>query len=72
MGDPATPFGPSWGHAGGGPGYTASVRHLAGLGATVCVMAAIERGFDSYDLTSLMLRGLSLRTRGSGNVCETS
>jgi D-alanyl-D-alanine carboxypeptidase len=60
MGDPTTPLGPSWGHDGGGPGYQASVQHLAGVRATVCVMAGIE-DFDAQDVASMMLEELATR-----------
>lgn len=59
MGDPTTPHGPSWGHAGGGPGYQAAVQHLAGPGATACVMAGIETGFDATALASEILEHAS-------------
>jgi D-alanyl-D-alanine carboxypeptidase len=58
MGDPTTELGPSWGHNGGALGYQASVQHLAGLGATVCVMAGIEQGFVAADVAWQMLTAL--------------
>jgi hypothetical protein len=61
MGDPTTPFGPSWGHDGGGPGYQSSAQHLAGLGATVCVMAGIEQDFAAEEVASMMLDELTNR-----------
>jgi len=61
MGDSTTPLGPSWGHVGGGPGYQASAQHLAGLGATVCVMAGIERDFSAQDVAWIMLEELAMR-----------
>jgi D-alanyl-D-alanine carboxypeptidase len=46
MVDPAAPWGPIYGHNGGGPGYSASVFHAPDLGgATVCVLGAEARGF---------------------------
>jgi D-alanyl-D-alanine carboxypeptidase len=45
MVDRASPFGPVWGHSGGGPGYSTSVFHAPGFRpgpATVCVMCAVE------------------------------
>jgi D-alanyl-D-alanine carboxypeptidase len=43
MGDPESPWGLVAGHNGGGPGYSVSAFHAAGLhGASVCVMAATE------------------------------
>lgn len=41
MGDPASRYGPIFGHEGGGPGYGASVFHAAALGGlTACAMVA--------------------------------
>ncbi|MEO8180880.1 MAG: serine hydrolase domain-containing protein [Deltaproteobacteria bacterium] len=62
MGDPATVLGPSWGHTGGGPGYQASAQHLAGIGATVCVMAGIEQGFSAQDVAWRMLETFAAQT----------
>ncbi len=59
MGDVTSPFGPSWGHGGGGPGYQASAQHLAGLGATVCVMAGIEQGFNAQAVAARLLGSLA-------------
>src|SRR5262249_2377069 len=48
MGDPASPWGLAVGHNGGGPCYSASAFHAFDLdGASVCVMGAIEEGFDA-------------------------
>ena len=46
MVDPAAPWGPIYGHNGGGPGYSASAFHAPELtGATVCVLGAEAPGF---------------------------
>jgi D-alanyl-D-alanine carboxypeptidase len=38
-----SPFGPLWGHNGGGPGYRASAYHAPDLGeASVCAMCSLE------------------------------
>jgi D-alanyl-D-alanine carboxypeptidase len=45
MADPESPFGPLWGHNGGGPGYSTSVFHAPWFHAgpvTVCVMCTVE------------------------------
>src|SRR5262249_57894439 len=42
MGSAASPGGWTGGHNGGGPCYSASAFHSIDLGASVCVMAAIE------------------------------
>jgi D-alanyl-D-alanine carboxypeptidase len=42
MGDPESPWGPLWGHNGGGPGYRASAFHASDLGLSVCAMRAFE------------------------------
>lgn len=48
MGDPASPWGLTVGHNGGGPCYSASAFHAFDLGgASVCAMGAIEEGFDA-------------------------
>ena len=47
MADPDAPGGLMVGHNGSGPGYSASAHHSIRRGATVCVMAAIEEGFDA-------------------------
>src|SRR5262245_6171256 len=48
MGDPASPWGLTVGHNGGGPCYSASVFHAFDLdGLSVCAMGAIERGFSA-------------------------
>jgi D-alanyl-D-alanine carboxypeptidase len=45
--DPASPWGLILGHGGGGPCYHSSAFHAPDLGgASVCVMGAIEQGFD--------------------------
>jgi D-alanyl-D-alanine carboxypeptidase len=43
------------GHNGGGPGYTASAFHDPATGATACVMAAVEDGFDAQAVVSEIL-----------------
>jgi D-alanyl-D-alanine carboxypeptidase len=51
MGDPDSPWGLTLGHNGGGPCYSASAFHAINLGgASVCVMGAIEAGFNAEDL----------------------
>ena len=50
MGDPASPWGLTLGHDGGGPGYSTSVFHAPSLGVTACVMAAIEADFNAEDV----------------------
>lgn len=50
MGSATSRWGLIAGHNGGGPGYTASAFHSVKLGATVCVMGAIEDGFDAEGL----------------------
>jgi D-alanyl-D-alanine carboxypeptidase len=48
MGDPASPWGLTVGHNGGGPCYSASAFHSFGLdGLSVCAMGAIEKGFSA-------------------------
>jgi D-alanyl-D-alanine carboxypeptidase len=48
MGDPASPWGLTVGHNGGGPCYSASAFHAFGLnGLSVCAMGAIESGFSA-------------------------
>jgi len=65
MGDPTSVLGPSWGHAAAGPGYQASAQHLAGLGATVCVMAGIEKGFEAPKVAWRMLETLASQTQSN-------
>jgi len=51
MGSTSSRWGLIAGHNGGGPGYTASAFHAFELGgASVCVMGAIESGFDAEAL----------------------
>ena len=52
MSDPESPWGPIWGHNGGGPGYTASTFFAPELGdVCVCAMAATEdQKFDAERL----------------------
>jgi len=52
MGDPESPWGPVWGHNGGGPGYTASAFFVPQLGdVSVCAMVAAEdEESDAKDL----------------------
>ncbi|PYS87804.1 MAG: hypothetical protein DMF64_22275 [Acidobacteria bacterium] len=56
MGDPASPWGLVVGHNGGGPCYRASAFHAFDLvGVSVCAMGAIEEGFNSEDVVSVVL-----------------
>jgi D-alanyl-D-alanine carboxypeptidase len=51
MGNPASPWGPLWGHNGGGPGYQASAFYVPALGgATVCAMTAFEGEPSAEDI----------------------
>jgi D-alanyl-D-alanine carboxypeptidase len=53
MADPASPWGPLFGHSGGGPGYGASAFHAPGLapgGSTVCAACAVEEDFLAENL----------------------
>jgi D-alanyl-D-alanine carboxypeptidase len=51
MCDPASPWGLTVGHNGGGPCYSASAFHAYDLGgASVCAMGAIEEGFSAEDV----------------------
>jgi D-alanyl-D-alanine carboxypeptidase len=53
MADPESPWGPVFGHGGGGPGYGASAFHaprLAPGGASVCALCAVEEDFLTEDL----------------------
>jgi D-alanyl-D-alanine carboxypeptidase len=64
MGDPGSPFGPIWGHEGGGPGYGASVFHAPTQGGvTACAMAAgsgtVTR--DAGDLVRAILAAFAAR-----------
>ena len=53
MGDRAAPFGPIFGHDGGGPGYAASVFSapaLRGRHVTVCALCASEADAAAEEL----------------------
>jgi D-alanyl-D-alanine carboxypeptidase len=53
MGDRRSPFGPLFGHNGGGPGYNASVfcaPALRGRRVTVCALCASEEDAAAEDL----------------------
>ena len=52
MGDPESPWGPVWGHNGGGPGYSASAFFVPQLGdVSACAMVAAEdEEFDAKDI----------------------
>jgi D-alanyl-D-alanine carboxypeptidase len=55
MADPESPWGPLFGHGGGGPGYDASVFHAPGLargGTTVCALCAVEEDFLAENLVA--------------------
>ena len=58
MGDPASSLGLILGHSGGGPGYSASAVHAAALGASACVMGAIEQNFQPEDVALGLLEEL--------------
>jgi D-alanyl-D-alanine carboxypeptidase len=67
MGDPASPWGLTAGHNGGGPCYSASAFHAFDLdGASVCAMGAIEGDFSAEDIVFDVLDCLA--TRGNGPV----
>jgi len=70
MCDPASPWGLTVGHNGGGPCYSASAFHAFDLGgASVCAMGAIEDGFSAEDLVFDVLDQLAVcgGVRGSGD-----
>ncbi len=55
MGDPASPWGRTFGHSGGGPCYSASAFHTFDHGGfSVCTMAAIE-GFNPEQVVAAVL-----------------
>jgi D-alanyl-D-alanine carboxypeptidase len=56
MGDPASPWGLTVGHNGGGPCYSASAFHAFDLGGvSVCVMGAIEEDFNAVEVVAGVL-----------------
>jgi len=56
MGDPASPWGLTVGHNGGGPCYSASAFHAFDLnGVSVCAMGAIEEDFSAESVVASML-----------------
>ncbi len=60
MADPAAPWGPVYGHNGGGPGYSASAFHAPELnGATVCVLGAEAPGFAAEQVVFDVLNALA-------------
>jgi hypothetical protein len=71
MGDPESPWGPVWGHIGGGPGYSASAFFVPQLGdVSVCAMVATEgEEFDAKDLaltaSGLMIGSIAAASRRS-------
>jgi D-alanyl-D-alanine carboxypeptidase len=63
MGDPASPWGLTAGHNGGGPCYSASAFHAFDLdGMSVCAMGAIEEDFSAEEVVAGVL-DLRLRMR---------
>jgi D-alanyl-D-alanine carboxypeptidase len=59
-----SPFGPLWGHDGGGPGYRTSAYHAPDLGeASVCAMCALEDESGANPLVFAVFA--ALRGRGS-------
>jgi D-alanyl-D-alanine carboxypeptidase len=51
-----SPWGPLFGHNGGGPGYSASAWHAVRTGLSVCVMTAIEEGhLDAQEAAQAIL-----------------
>jgi D-alanyl-D-alanine carboxypeptidase len=65
MGDPASPWGLVVGHNGGGPCYSASAFHAFDLGGgSVCVMGAIEDGFNAESVVFEVLDHLAAGERG--------
>jgi len=60
MADPASPWGPVYGHDGRGPGYAASVFHAPRLGGvTVCVLGAEAPGFAAEHVVFTVLDELA-------------
>lgn len=59
MGDPKSPWGLVLGHNGGGPCYNASAFYAADLGASVCVLGAIEKDFEAEGLVFEILDHLA-------------
>mgnify|MGYP000962870605 CR=1 FL=1 len=64
MADPAAPWGPIYGHNGGGPGYSASVFHAPDLGgATVAAIGSETEGFDAEQVVFDVFDALSVTMR---------
>jgi D-alanyl-D-alanine carboxypeptidase len=56
MGDPASPWGLTVGHNGGGPCYSASAFHAFDLGGvSICAMGAIEEDFSAEGVVASIL-----------------
>jgi D-alanyl-D-alanine carboxypeptidase len=59
VGIPESPFGPLWGHNGGGPGYRASAYHAPNLGdVSVCAMCSVEEDSPEDQLVFAALAAL--------------
>jgi D-alanyl-D-alanine carboxypeptidase len=70
MADPASPWGLTVGHNGGGPCYTASAFHAVDLGGvSVCAMGAIEDDFTTEgvvaDILDHLMNGAGPRAAAS-------
>jgi D-alanyl-D-alanine carboxypeptidase len=79
MGDPASPWGLTVGHNGGGPCYSASAFHAFGLGGlSLCAMGAIESGFSAERVVAGVfdywsgLDTVPSSSNRSGDGCQTS
>lgn len=65
MGDPASPWGRTFGHSGGGPCYSASAFHTFDHGGfSVCAMAAIE-GYSPEQVVAAVLDYVAPPSEGS-------
>jgi len=71
MGDPASPWGLTVGHNGGGPCYSASAFHAFDLsGVSVCAMGAIEEDFSAEGVVASILD--HCKSAGNGRAAQQS
>lgn len=72
MADPRSRWGVVAGHSGGGPCYRACGVHVSGLGGvSVCVMGAIEQGFDPEPAVGRVLDALLAREIPANQILES-